>query len=259
MMQVPSARLPYPSVQYQWNDFRDKARSREIQPQAFTQSGWNIPDDQAFHDPKVLTLRYFLIQTSYGPIKGSDLQDFENQLKEQLSRRCKVDKRNVVPANPGPDTINFGETGALEASLSKAQHSNSNLVILLIPQIDRWIYAEFKNLADRKYGLRSLCLAKPSQFKDKKYMTNICQKINVKFGGNNASVSGVESKLGNNTLVLGADLVHPGPGALEESPSIACIVGSVDNRGSRFLGSARLQSKMKEDREVSLLPFRRLR
>jgi hypothetical protein len=217
----------------------------------------NIPDDQAFHDPKVPVLRYFLIQTLDGPIEASDLQEFENQLKEQLSRRCKVDKRHVVPVNPGAKAIQLNET-ALEASLIEAKRSDSNLVILLIPQFNRWIYAEFKNLADRKYGLRSLCLAKPSQFKDKKYMTNICQKINVKFGGNNAAVDNVETMLGKLTLVLGADLVHPGFGAFEESPSVACIVGSVDSRSSRFLGSARLQSKIKEDREVSLFPFRRL-
>ena len=81
-------------------------------------------------------------------------------------------------------------------------------------------------------------------------MSNIVQKVNVKMGGINASVEGISTMLGKSTLVLGADVVHPGTLAFEESPPVACIVGSVDEQAGRFLGSARLQSKDKKDREV---------
>jgi hypothetical protein len=45
-----------------------------------------------------------------------------------------------------------------------------------------------------------------------------------------------------NTLVLGADLSHPGPGAIQGCPSIAAIFASVDDDGGKFLGSMRLQT-----------------
>ncbi|KAH9867104.1 hypothetical protein IAQ61_007696 [Plenodomus lingam] len=39
------------------------------------------------------------------------------------------------------------------------------------------------------------------------------------------------------------DVTHPGPGALLGTPSIAAIVGSVDQHGGKFLGSMRLQPR----------------
>jgi eukaryotic translation initiation factor 2C len=88
-------------------------------------------------------------------------------------------------------------------------------------------------LTDRNYGLNSICLAKPEATESSKnfgkYMTNIAQKINFKTGGINSSVKDIGGLLGGSTLILGADVVHPGMKAYEESPSIACIVGSVDN------------------------------
>lgn len=82
-------------------------------------------------------------------------------------------------------------------------------------------------------------------------MVNIAQKTNLKTGGINASVEKISEMFGKKTLVLGADVVHPGIGAFPDSPSIACIVESIDNQAGQFLGSARRQSKDKKDREVS--------
>tara|TARA_R110002003_G_scaffold138_10_gene12728 strand:+ start:9272 stop:9577 length:306 start_codon:yes stop_codon:yes gene_type:complete len=39
------------------------------------------------------------------------------------------------------------------------------------------------------------------------------------------------------------DVTHPGPGSLFGTPSIAAIVGSVDQYGGKFLGSMRLQPR----------------
>jgi eukaryotic translation initiation factor 2C len=71
-------------------------------------------------------------------------------------------------------------------------------------------------------------------------------KANLKMGGINHSAF---SKCGNiadwlkTTLVLGADVTHPGNGALLGCPSVAAVVGSVESTGGRFLGSIRLQSE----------------
>jgi hypothetical protein len=54
-----------------------------------------------------------------------------------------------------------------------------------------------------------------------------------------------------NTMVLGGGLIHPGPGAFPGTPSIASIVGSVDDYGGKCLGSMRLQNVHKTDREAS--------
>jgi hypothetical protein len=74
----------------------------------------------------------------------------------------------------------------------------------------------------------------------------------VKLGGINHSTTNVRINM-QNTILLGADLSHPGPGAIQGYPSIAAIVGSVDDDGGKFLGSMRLQTLAHSDREVIVL------
>lgn len=47
-----------------------------------------------------------------------------------------------------------------------------------------------------------------------------------------------------------SDVTHAGPGSLPGTPSIAAIVGSVDECGGKFLGSMRLQPKDKACEDI---------
>lgn len=49
------------------------------------------------------------------------------------------------------------------------------------------------------------------------------------------------------TIVIGADVTHPGNSATSGTPSIAAVVGSIDDNFMKFPGSMRLQSGRKED------------
>jgi hypothetical protein len=206
-------------------------------------------------------LKYIVIQTLTSEKTWTDQQvtdhidTFESLLKDQMSSRCRMDKKTVIRANPGIAATKLNEINTLEARLKQASEANVDQVILMLPKPDRSLYMSFKNLADRQFGLRSLCVAKPELIADPgsgaKVMTNLAQKINIKTGGVNSTVDGINLKT---TLVLGADVVHPPITAFEECPSIASIVGSVDAQGGNFQGSMRLQSKDKKNREVSLVP-----
>lgn len=117
-----------------------------------------------------------------------------------------------------------------------------------------------KDLADRKHGVHSLCLAEQYSLlmkpKDKQhlfveYITNVVMKINFKMGGITQSVDSVEGYMRENrVMLLGADVVHAGPGAFAGTPSIAAIVGSVDFSAGKCLGSMRLQTFNIKDRET---------
>lgn len=136
-------------------------------------------------------------------------------------------------------------------------------MILILKEKNQNVYSTFKYLCDRKYGYPSIVITekpnirvgeKGKKFLNKaglpQYFGNVMMKANLKTGGLNHSAKGVEMYL-KDTLILGADVTHPGPGALIGTPSIAAIVGSVENRGGKFLGSLRLQSK--ENKEVSYI------
>ncbi|EMC99396.1 hypothetical protein BAUCODRAFT_65525 [Baudoinia panamericana UAMH 10762] len=49
------------------------------------------------------------------------------------------------------------------------------------------------------------------------------------------------------TIVIGADVTHPGVTSAEGTPSIAAVVGSVDDQFTQFPGSTRLQRSRKEE------------
>lgn len=69
------------------------------------------------------------------------------------------------------------------------------------------------------------------------YMASNMMKLNVRLGNENHHVDAFSTI--KNTLVLGADLVHPKQSNPEDVPSIASLVGSIDNNFATFDGSAR--------------------
>jgi eukaryotic translation initiation factor 2C len=164
---------------------------------------------------------------------------------------------HVASFNFLPD-IRLG--GLQRADLERAlkeqrERQKFGFAILILQKKHVGAYAAFKDLCDRQYGIQCICITETSFPGDGRnpgsYMGNITLKANLKTAGSNHSVaSGYLQKVFPNTLVLGADVTHPGPGALIGSPSIAAIVGSVDDHAGRFLGSMRLQSK--SDKEVCL-------
>ncbi|XP_023240515.1 protein argonaute-2-like [Centruroides sculpturatus] len=123
------------------------------------------------------------------------------------------------------------------------------LVIIVIPakpnDLSRKIYSEIKTVAETELGLKTQCVKDTNIQKKPLPLTlicNICQKINVKLGGINNSLS-LEKKspiLSEGVIIIGADCSHPSPA--DAIPySIAAVVGSIDNLPSKYTASIRLQ------------------
>ncbi|KAJ4351686.1 uncharacterized protein N0V89_007029 [Didymosphaeria variabile] len=137
---------------------------------------------------------------------------------------------------------------AMTAVMAAAQR-NTDLFLMVLANRDQDAYANFKDLADRKFGKHSLCVTE-AKFRSKlgEKMGNLMLKANLKTGGINHTIHGGQiQRMFGDTLVLGADVTHPGPTAIVGCPSIAAIVGSVDELAGRFLGSMRLQSQGKKE------------
>ena len=160
---------------------------------------------------------------------------------------------------------------ALSEVKEKQSDGRKKLVFLILPGRDRFIYPAFKDMADREFGLQAICMTEGKLFSGKgdirelkkveQYLGNVMMKANIKCGGINHTAGGpVDPKsMGymtamtdqiKDTMLLGADVTHPSVASIEGCPSIAAMVGSVDNRGGKFLGSMRLQDQDKKDREV---------
>jgi eukaryotic translation initiation factor 2C len=76
-------------------------------------------------------------------------------------------------------------------------------------------------------------------------LANICLKINAKVGGvNNAIVPKLRCPVFKDqpVIFLGADVTHPSPqGFNKDQPSIAAVVGSIDNMMCKYACQVRCQ------------------
>jgi eukaryotic translation initiation factor 2C len=77
------------------------------------------------------------------------------------------------------------------------------------------------------------------------YCANLALKVNAKLGGKNCSlVREALPILSKPTLIIGADITHPGSGS--DEPSIAAVVGSMDATGFRYAATLSKQEKRLE-------------
>lgn len=109
------------------------------------------------------------------------------------------------------------------------------IAFVFLPDGKAPIYGELKRLCDSKYGLPTQCLDYTKIRNDKKsgppYQLNVLLKVNAKLGGfHNSAPLPIVGKLP--TLVLGADVHHPGMGS--SSPSIAAVVGSYNTDATLY-------------------------
>lgn len=256
MLQVPHQVLPMPRARYStWNKTGDIAAS--------PQSHWKFPlaANRFLHGSTKNELRYAII---LGPgVDLKDLSEYEWRLREQFEK-CNLFLENCkrIPENIFNPILGSASEASIKAKLKDltSKGRNVDMVFLLLKAPDNDIYRDFKNAADRVFPIQSICMT----LKDLKKVregkranmireinTNIMMKVNLKLGGVNHRIDGVSRWL-KNAMVVGADLVHPGPGAFPGTPSIAAVVGSVDEDGGKCLGSLRLQDIHKTDREVRL-------
>ncbi|TVY84813.1 Protein argonaute 1B [Lachnellula suecica] len=135
-----------------------------------------------------------------------------------------------------------------------------NLLLVVLPGVDRLLYPEVKRWGDCIQGTPTVCVTR-----EKLNMTNgtsgfnltanICLKINSRltgvshildpkdtgFSDHNKGMTGAYK----GTMIVGADVTHPGKG-VHRCPSMAVVVATNDEVSSHYLGSARLQEERQE-------------
>ncbi|KAK5115353.1 hypothetical protein LTR62_001553 [Meristemomyces frigidus] len=188
---------------------------------------------------------------------------FHCMLRQQLQvhgliANASVAVDNVQPSQPNRqrllDDSNMEQDR--EAALAKefgASFPNSTAawppVLVIIKRYGQDDYASIKRVADCTVGRHTICSAANRSLDhwNAQTVSNIALKYNFKGG---CDVHRFEaSRLSDlaNTIVVGADVAHPGKGSHNGTPSIACVVSSKDDQFMNFPGSMRLQQARKED------------
>ncbi|GBC02340.1 hypothetical protein RclHR1_04580008 [Rhizophagus clarus] len=183
---------------------------------------------------------------------GSE-RDYSPQTIQAFVRQLVItcsDTGMDVP-NKTPPIMHASPQGDIEGTLKQAwlragnnSKAQPQLILCILPNTGVPLYAEIKRVTDTVIGVASQCCQNKHMIQAKKqYCANICLKINVKLGGMNSfiSPSQVPFITDRPTILMGADVSHPGPGE-SNLPSIAALCGSMDSRASRYSASIRVQS-----------------
>ncbi|KAI9720458.1 MAG: hypothetical protein M1812_002964 [Candelaria pacifica] len=224
---------------------------------------WNLTNQTFSAARQISNWSFVHIQEGRDPFKGTDFQGqplptLLQLVGGQFVTVMKASGLRVDPMNPPngfpPVNVNLRDSDAVFAVIDKlmsnVKRTSTRMLLVVLPVKSAMLYAHIKYLADVKYGIHTVCsLADKIRIEKRRdqYFGNVAMKWNLKRGGTNQqipdSTTGILSK---NTIVMGIDVTHPGPGAKDVAPSIAGVVASIDNLYGQWPASVRIQQPRKE-------------
>ncbi|KAJ1989795.1 hypothetical protein H4R33_001936 [Dimargaris cristalligena] len=239
MLSINGRQLPPPTVVYGGN-----SKDRNVKPK---DGSWNMRDKCFVVAAEIPSYGVLVLDRENGQSRKM-VSGFMGQLNKILFNM------GIELADRTP-SITFGHyMGNFNQSLEKAQsearrvfQQTPRIIYVLVGSTASSVYGEIKRISDTKLGIITQCmqLSKIRRPNNIQYMANVALKINVKLGGINCLLEPKQTTFisGGSTMVIGADVTHPGPGN-NTDPSIAAVVGSIDKSMTRFVS------------EVSVLPPR---
>ncbi|KAK4546750.1 hypothetical protein LTR36_001482 [Oleoguttula mirabilis] len=254
MLTVPVRRIQFPGIRWK-NNPNDPTKDAK----------WSTQGKHFFNTDKLMT-GPIIFCTSTDMTNPAWAGDYMVNFKGAFTLNGIVSPFAISPTWL---TINQWDVTNLHTHLNAPARRNAGLFVLVLPTQDaknRQRHAAFRQVVDQMLGKPSLvfCEARmlgsmktseqrqrPSNKSLIPYMANNAMKLNVRLGNINHSVAKHHlSFLSRNgvcdTLVLGADLIHPKSNSADYCPSIAAVVGSVDDDYGKFLGSVRRQPRGSE-------------
>ncbi|KAI0882947.1 Piwi-domain-containing protein [Annulohypoxylon maeteangense] len=120
-----------------------------------------------------------------------------------------------------------------------------NCMIVILPDSSKVTYSRIKRLGDMEFGVTTVCIVastlEKSQYNTSSLAGNLALKFNLKFGNHNQAIDGfgLNDILGlDKTMIVGIDVTHS---PIEDAPSIAGMVASVDTRLGQWPATLRRQ------------------
>ncbi|CCM03176.1 uncharacterized protein FIBRA_05298 [Fibroporia radiculosa] len=177
------------------------------------------------------------------------------EMIEGLRSACKqagmgfTDERPVVRWENGQGRI-ADQLKAAGAECNQKSGGFPQLIVAILPENGADIYTAIKHFGDITAGVATQCMKSDKCKKAKaQYYANVSLKMNVKLGGINTipeprSVS-ILTDPHNPTIVMGADVIHPAPGA-EGRPSFTALVANVDSDTAKYIADCRVQTSRQE-------------
>jgi hypothetical protein len=145
-----------------------------------------------------------------------------------------------------------GALATLNGKQAFAKDNPHKCVLVMLPSNSADDYAALKWWADTQVGINTICII-ADKFKElgkPGFQANLALKFNMKSGGTNHTLPAAEVGMlheKGRTMVVGADVSHPGQTAVQHCPSIAALVASTDGYAVNYPGYLRLQRSKQEE------------
>ena len=239
MITVPIRVLPPPQLSY---------TGRPMLPSG---GSWNILSVK-FKRAAALPSWGVVVVLDGGRVDPQEVQQLANGFGNKL-RACGMAVPNPPKILPTPPLPHPQQDPGRRQALDHIEETIRRLgplpkmILFLLSRRDDYIYPGIKTLCDTKLGVHSICMQLEKALKDQKkqdqYFSNVALKANTKLGGINHTVDdrGLGWLKTMSTMVVGMDVTHPSPTSLPGTPSVAAVVGSVDDTFAQFPVSLRLQ------------------
>ncbi|CAG8442443.1 2214_t:CDS:2 [Diversispora eburnea] len=240
-MKVTNARvLPTPTINY-----HTSSRDPAVTPR---DGSWNLRDKKVATGA---TLGSWSV-IAFGKEHEFPMMGIQHFVRE-LINTCSDTGMNIP--NKTPPIMHANPIGNVEESVKQAwtragtaSKQKPQLILCILPNTGTQLYGEIKYASDTVLGVASQCVqGRHVNNPKKQYCANVCLKINVKLGGMNSYLSPnlVPFIAEKPSIMMGADVYHPGPGSTR--PSIAALCASLDNHASRYASTIRVQSSREEN------------
>jgi hypothetical protein len=229
-----------------------------------SEASWNL-NAQKFFVPAAL--KRVIVMDLFPSTPGANLTQLPAAFSQALNRLGlpSVNVVNFRVARNAGDPQIPGDTELVRyiRNLPEVESAPSPPVLAVLQKPDYDLYASIKRVADLQLGRHVVCAVGSNMHNfgnglgGEQYLANIAMKFNLKGGGLNHAVedSHLKSLLHPEsssesapcrTIIIGADVAHPTGIAIPGCPSVAAVVGSVDDNYLHYPGSMRLQISKQE-------------
>ncbi len=242
LIKIPGRILDSPQITYKSADKRNKTADPRF-------GSWNMIDIK-FNAGAALSQWSYMMISLAGARDSFDQKGLADVMQEFHRALVKMGV-NAAPPKPGQRLVlQHTNEATLGTVLQKAANA-LKLLIIILPDVNTPLYKHIKSLADKTYGIHTVCCVGPKLAKAHgrdQYIANVALKLNLKLGGVNQLMG--SQQLGiidqDKTMVVGIDVTHPSPGSSPNAPSVSAMVASIDRFLGQWPATLRIQSAKQE-------------
>ncbi|KAJ5721781.1 uncharacterized protein N7483_009715 [Penicillium malachiteum] len=182
-----------------------------------------------------------------------------DQVQAWLDQFVKIYKQHGGNVTSRPMTIKMKEDVGeamkeLYDKTGNAWKKEPQLLIIIVPLKDAFVYLRIKKSADCRFGVPSQVLHSVRCKENKpQYNSNVLMKVNAKLGGvtNRVVPTSKKTTLRPHSVIIGGDVTHPTLGVW--TPSLAAMCISNDTNGISYMGGAQCNGdKIEIIRELNI-------